>query len=151
MDRNFKNYFVWEEPGDRKLVLEGRKNLVNTEEIQAIFDTQITNELATGETALLRNASIQISTELQKSFRNRSIKIYLDVAGSPPYTLIRDEREIETNLRESDFPFVDQKVLSQSFVSPSQASNRQEERTFVYEIKSRRENIDTAELTVELN
>jgi hypothetical protein len=150
MKRNFNNYIVWEESGNDKLVVEPKKNLVNTEEIQAIFDTQITTELATGQTAVLGSASVQISTEVQQSFRNRSITIFLDVAGSPPYKLVRNNEVLETELQESDFPYIDQRAVTQSFVSPAQATGREEEVTIFYEIESNRENVDTAEVTVKL-
>lgn len=157
MNRNFKNYFVWEKPDEEKaLTLEPKRNVINAEEVQAIFDTEIGGTLLSGQTAVLGNAPVQISTEINTTFvedtnnvRNKSVEIFLDIEGAGPYTLKKDERVIGSGLQPSDFPFTDQRALTQSFTSPAQASEKEEEITIEYEIESRRENTDVVETTVQ--
>lgn len=157
MKRNFKNYIVWKKPEEAEdLALEPKKSVFNTEEIQAIFETQVSETLATGQTRVFGNAPVQISTEIQTartesgSVRSKSVKISLDVEGKPPYSLTKQGEVIGQGLEVSDFPFVDQKILTQSFVSPTQSTTRGEQQTVTYRIESQKENVDTAETTIEV-
>jgi Zn finger protein HypA/HybF involved in hydrogenase expression len=129
MKRNFKNYIIWEEPGDDRLFLEAKKNLVNTEEIQAIFDTQINGTFLKEQEVVLKNAPVQISCEKDST----NIKIFLDVLGSLPLKIRRNGQEIASELFEADFPYVDENV---------------ENGEFLYEVESNRENVDTCTVIV---
>lgn len=134
MTRNYRNYLIWEEPDGNRLEVVPMRDSLNTEEIQNIFTTQISDDLLRQGEALLTNAQVQISC----SSSGGDVTIFLSIIGAPPYIIRRDGVEIESRLQPSDFPYTD--------LDPNQSQQAEE---ICYEIESDRGNTNEVCCTVQ--
>ena len=103
MERNFRNYLIWEEPNDDRLDIVPRRDKFNQEEISALFQVELSNRLAQDRELLLLNAPVQITCE--SSVGNATVDLL--IFGTPPYILRRDGEVIARRLYPKDFPYSD--------------------------------------------
>ena len=105
MERNFRNYLIWEEPSESedRLDIVPRQDKLNQEEISALFQIEVSNRLAQDREVLLLNAPVQISCEPSVG----SVTVDLLIFGTPPYILRRDGEVIDEGLSPRSFPYED--------------------------------------------
>jgi len=103
IERNFRNYIVWEEPNEDRLEIVPRQDEFNQDEIAALFQVEVSNDLAQDRELLLLNAPVQIECETTTG----SATVDLLIFGMPPYILRRDGDTIARRLTPEDFPYDD--------------------------------------------